>query len=587
MTGKTGSPEGDMKTKSLIAIGMTALMLTGCGMPKVDFSGVDSPLFIKDESGAADVAASGAESVVQSDDAAQDSKNDDAKKPDNKQTGRTKTESGVPATESVPTDSSVAAGSTKNDQPAKNAPVQLAVERVSIYDYEHDSREDISYLSSDVQYLSLSKEDAEDYEKLAARLETLSDDTISACEDTFNEVLKRAKSAYGDNKSGFAPYEISLTAVPVRTDSSVFSYFEKMTVTGEESDEVSVTAHTVSSETGRELTLSKVIADTDSLPEILANHQKESYPDISEKAFSDMLSEYEDTDYVWTLGYDGITFYFVEEGEVIPITILRNEEKNLFRAVGEDIPDNYAVGLAMSQPYAFDLGGDGETDILTIEGREDVNGNYDGVTVTLNDEPALASFYCNSMLPAYIHTEQGDYIYLFCTEDNDYQQLNIFSLGKGAPSYSGNMDNMGRSRQFDAETDLTSEMLLTNPESFELSSNMDILSTYTASRSYYVDESGMPKSEDTYYYVDGDLVLKNNQTMNCSIVNERGRVTKKDQTIKTGTEWTIYRTDGVNTVDLILSDKRIARVVLDSVKWPQTIDGEDISDLFEGVRFAG
>ena len=191
------------------------------------------------------------------------------------------------------------------------------------------------------------------------------------------------------------------------------------------------------------------------------------------------------------------------------------------------------------------------------------------------------------MTPTYVHTEDGDYIYLFCTEDNDYKQLNIFGLGKGVPSYSGHVDNTGKSNHYDEETDLFSEALLTDPESFELASNMDVLSTYTAGRTYFVGANGIPKSDDTYYYVHSNLVLKSKEVISCSIVNERGRVTKKNQKVKTGTEWKIYRTDGEKTVDLVLSDGRIARVTVDSSNWPQTIDGEDISDLFDGVRFAG
>ena len=50
-----------MKAKKLIALGLLAFMLAGCGMPKVDYNGVDSPLFVKDESGAA---ATGKETVT-------------------------------------------------------------------------------------------------------------------------------------------------------------------------------------------------------------------------------------------------------------------------------------------------------------------------------------------------------------------------------------------------------------------------------------------------------------------------------------------------------------------------------------------
>ena len=584
-----------MKAKKLIALGLLAFMLAGCGMPKVDYNGVDSPLFVKDESGAA---ASGNESVTGSAGTALDDSTT-AESPVTDSVGmaggriesRTdnKTDSKLTdsLTDSIPTESSVASGSVKNDTLSKDSPVQLSVERVSINDYEYDSREDVSYLGSTVQYLTLGEDDGEEYEKLATRLESLSDDTIAACEDTFDELLDEAKEAYADDKNDFQTYELKLTAVPVRTDSSIFSYYEKTTLTGGERDEVSLAAHTVDSKTGRELTLSKVITDTDLLPELLAKRQKESYPDISDDVFEDLLGEYEDKDYIWTLGYDGITFYFVQDGEVMALTILRSEEKKLFRPLGESVPSGYAVELDMSQAFTFDFDDDGEADVLTIEGNEGEEYGYDGVNVTLNDESARASFISNSMIPTYVHTEDGDYIYLFCTGDSDYQQLNIFSLGKGVPSYSGHVDNAGKSNRYDAETDLSSEVLLTDPESFELASNMDILSTYTAGRSYFVGADGIPKSDDTYYYVHSNLVLESKENISCSIVNERGRVTKKKQTIKSGTEWTIYRTDGEKTVDLILSDDRIARVTVDSSNWPQTIDGEDISDLFDGVRFAG
>ena len=596
----SGISEGKMKAKKLIALGLLAFMLAGCGMPKVDYDGIESPLFVKDESGAAaagngTVTEPAGTSVDDSSEAATpetDSRNESGGKAasgrtDGKKTDSKKIESTVEMTESIPTESSVASGSIKNDTISKDVPSQLSVERVSIYDYEYDSREDVSYLSSDIQYLVLGEDDAEEYEKLATRLESLSDDTISASEDSFNALLEEAEDAYKEDKDDFTPYELNLTAVPVRTDSSIFSYYELTTMTGGKNDEVRVAAHTIDSKTGRVLALSKVIADTDLLPDLLSKRQKESYPDISDDVFEDLLGEYEDKDYVWTLGYDGITFYFVQDDEVMALTILRSDEKKLFRTVGENVPSSYAVGLAMSQAFTFDFEDDGEADVLMIEGNEGEEYGYDGVTVTLNDESARASFVSNTMIPTYVHTEDGDYIYLFCTEDNDYRQLNIFGLGKGVPSYSGHVDNTGRSNHYDAEADLHSEALLTDPESFELSSNMDILSTYTAGRSYYVGANGIPKSGDTYYYVHSNLVLKSKKAISCSVVNERGRVTKKNQTVKAGTEWKIYRTDGEKIVDLVLSDGRIARVTVDSSNWPQTIDGEDISDLFDGVRFAG
>ncbi len=578
--------------KKLIAVFLAALMLAGCGMPEIDFNGAESPLFKKDES---QIARADREPATESsamavgkdtDSKAADSTDTDSKAAAGKAGKKTESSVARKETESSPTESGVAAGSTKNDTAGTAAPVQLAVDRISAYDFEYDEKNDVMYLSSDIQYLSLDENGAVQYEKLADRLEKLSDETLAAGEDTFAELLPEAKKAFLDDGSDFVPYEIHIQAVPVRTDSHIFSYFEKTQIKGGDGS-VKIAAHTLDSETGRELSLSKVLSDTSSLPEILAKKQKESYPDISEDLFMDKIGGYKDADYVWTLGYDGITFYFEEEGEILALTILRGEEKELFGKTGQQIPESYAFGFDMTQALTFDADGDGRPDTLTIEERENEDGVFEGVTVTLNKKKSVANFYCFAISPAYVHTADGDYIYLFCTEDGDEHQLNIFSLEDGSPSYIGYMDNVGRAYRNLDSTDLSCEVIMTDPDAFDLSSGMDILSTYGASRSYYVGANGMPKSDDTYYYATGELVLTNSKAIKVNIVNERGRVTKKNQTIKAGTKWTLLRTDGVSTVDLVLADKRIARVVLDSVKWPQTIDGEDITELFEGVMFAG
>ena len=50
---------------------------------------------------------------------------------------------------------------------------------------------------------------------------------------------------------------------------------------------------------------------------------------------------------------------------------------------------------------------------------------------------------------------------------------------------------------------------------------------------------------------------------------------------------TPFRTDNESIVDLRTDDGRIARVEVAGGSYPQTIDGKDISEIFDGVRFAG
>jgi hypothetical protein len=59
-------------------------------------------------------------------------------------------------------------------------------------------------------------------------------------------------------------------------------------------------------------------------------------------------------------------------------------------------------------------------------------------------------------------------------------------------------------------------------------------------------------------------------------------------TIPAGTQLRMLRTDAESIVDLELVDNgRIARVEVNKESWPQTIDGIDIEEIFDGIMFVG
>jgi hypothetical protein len=66
--------------------------------------------------------------------------------------------------------------------------------------------------------------------------------------------------------------------------------------------------------------------------------------------------------------------------------------------------------------------------------------------------------------------------------------------------------------------------------------------------------------------------------------------TGTETTIVKGTALNIYRTDGDSTVDVIDKQGRIYRLFVEydeSAYWYESIGGQDIEDLFEGLYFAG
>lgn len=61
----------------------------------------------------------------------------------------------------------------------------------------------------------------------------------------------------------------------------------------------------------------------------------------------------------------------------------------------------------------------------------------------------------------------------------------------------------------------------------------------------------------------------------------------KDGMIKSGTKVKIVGTNGKDTVDLLdAADDTVYRVNINE-DWPQTINGVDIEELFDGTMFAG
>ena len=70
------------------------------------------------------------------------------------------------------------------------------------------------------------------------------------------------------------------------------------------------------------------------------------------------------------------------------------------------------------------------------------------------------------------------------------------------------------------------------------------------------------------------------------LVDEEGRETGNKYTIPSGTEVTICATDGKSFVDLRVGEEKVRVYVVCDI-WPQTIDGVDIEELFDGILFAG
>lgn len=364
------------------------------------------------------------------------------------------------------------------------------------------------------------------------------------------------------------------------------------------------TGVTFDSETGRQMKLEDVSGDSRRLAELAADRLAEKYPEVQffEPPKDVLLKELEDNTLTWTLGYDGITFYF-SPYELAPyadgsqtITILYKEEPDLFAREICQVPTAWAVRLSPGAEY--DLNQDGTLDSIeawaSSEGMEDV---YDSFMISVNGQECVQKdmwFY--NYIPYLVYSDRLD-TELLVTEtvsDNDYVVFTVYNLDTESPEFGTPWQFLatGFSAYSEEKEDGTYEYgdeVFSNPDHFCLITRMELLSTYYGERWYGLCEEakgeGYLKPEQPWYEVDrSDYPL----TLLVPLEMEVGD-TKETEEFPAGTKLWIVRTDG-EYVEFVTEDDRRCRVYMEETEWPGRIRGagdKDAMDIFDGMMFAG
>ena len=179
-------------------------------------------------------------------------------------------------------------------------------------------------------------------------------------------------------------------------------------------------------------------------------------------------------------------------------------------------------------------------------------------------------------------------LYADLTGDNDYHSLEIFDLSGGEAVYVDSLQ-AGCSVLYDDETNQAGTCLITDPSSFILAVRGGDISTYSMSRVCHLGEDGLPVPETDYYtVVSGGYQFTVLTPFKASTVDPETReILEKAVTVKKGEVLTLLRSNNGSWVELTAEDGTLYRVEIDSSDWPRTIDGKDISDIFDGLIFAG
>ena len=338
--------------------------------------------------------------------------------------------------------------------------------------------------------------------------------------------------------------------------------------------------------TGETLDLADVVTDPDSVLRLAAEDLRASYPDIEFlEAPEDAVPEaYRDGWLCWTLGYEGISFHFAggyfssyADGDLLAFVPFAGHEE-LFAPEALSAPASYAQ--AFSYGMRIPDRTEGGSGIVLADGiSEDPEYDiFDYVSVEWRGIRTTIEQYCYSIRPFYLHTEQGDYLYIETTSDNDYRTLLVFDLAKG--SFVGEpLQDMGLAGVHRDE-DTYGRLIMFDPGAFVLATRLDALSTYDGIRNYTVGGNGAPFTDEDLYTITGEFILT--AIRDVPAKNADGA----DIVLPAGTELRLEKTDGVSVVYALTTEGTV-RLEGQFSTYPQSIGGTVIEECFDGMMFAG
>ena len=232
-----------------------------------------------------------------------------------------------------------------------------------------------------------------------------------------------------------------------------------------------------------------------------------------------------------------------------------------------------------------------------VSAEEDDLFEFSAIKVQVGDTEYTKEMSFFNLESYLIHTEDGkNYIYAVTTSESDYHVLSVFEIDGKEISEVGTMEETAIASVFhpvldedDGEHDwdesFSEKYQIVDPASFALDTTMKLMSTYGACRYYEVGSDGMPSPITDYYQIIAEVTLTSRVPLTAEAVDpETGKETGEQKELPAGTKCRLWRTNGENTVDVMLEDGSAVRFNVEGT-WPQTVNGVDLEEAFEGTVF--
>ena len=472
-------------------------------------------------------------------------------------------------------------------------------------EYNNDWEDNKALLSVKTSQVHLLEEGHEALEKA---IDALNQKNLDDQNTFFQENQEDARQSYQDSPEMFqdSAWESEVSVTALRTDETVLSLQQtEYSWLGGAHPNTYYKGICFDTKTGKELSLQDIAADYDGVYDSVCQKLKEENdPDMFFEGYEDTVKAMfygKDPDYgsvQWFLMNDRVVILF-NQYDIAPyaagqicVEIPFAENAGLFQKQYETSKTSYVKQIQENEIQEADVNGDGKKEAISYTVDRDEYGIGGAITVTcdstsLNTEKLIEQDYGASggySSEGYlIHTEDGKtYLYLQHQSDNDAHYINVFDLSKGTPAFVGSLDSSW------------SGSPITDPECFPLWDRMDVLGTYSAYRIYHIGEGGLPKTDETVYrlgnmYKEYPVTLVSTRELDVTVGTGTLADSWKQETLPSGTSYTITATDGESFVEAQLTDGRICRIPVTKAAddWEWKINGVSENDCFEMVPYVG
>lgn len=458
------------------------------------------------------------------------------------------------------------------------------------FDYEYD--DELGLLAT-MCYPVVSLGEAENYPALKKALEDVSRDKRVRITDEFSMIREYAKEDVALDGDYFSPYKLEETVSVRRADTTAVSLlFSTEQYSGGVHGYERYWGETYDTKTGKALSLTDAVTDIHAFSGLVTEALTER--------LEDSLSYFEDVDVEeilsgegasWTLDHTGVTVYF-NPYEVAPyaygvqpVTILFSAHPELFEASLTASPESYGAEIPLYTPFYFDLDGDAAVEEILLTTDYDYETDaYTGYTVIDGEATCHKDSYGYELLPVFIHKGDKNYLYIEELSDNDYRFTTVFELKKDGVICLGESDDHVYYAR--CEEGAAGRTVPTDPEDMLMERRTELLGTASGYARFTVGADGMPERKTEGYTFEREFELTVKKELPATQIDADGKPGKA-VTLTVGETVFYAGTDGETYADLKRADGSTVRLRTDASDYPVRIGDDPVTELFDGILYAG